>query len=177
MTITAAFFEGLNYRITGTGYDPSGEIFDENGNLLDQKNLGDQKIIFLSGFLSSTGSVNPPDEFHSDYYALGDPTEAAFATLLMKAGFDQQAILADYPRIALFPFDSERKRISIVREHKGRKISFVKGSIETLLPLCDKISASGIERPMTPVDREELLQVARVYSTQALRVIAIAYRD
>lgn len=177
MTITAAFFEGLNYRITGTGYDPSGEVFDENGRLLDQKNLGDQKILFLSGFLSSTGSVNPPDEFHGDYYALGDPTEAAFATLLMKAGFNQQVILEEYPRIAFFPFDSERKRISIVREHKGRRISFVKGSIESLLPLCDRQAADGCDKPMTEADREELLRIARAYSTQALRVIAIAYRD
>lgn len=54
----------------------------------------------------------------------------------MKSGFDPAAIAGEYPRVRLFPFDSERKRISIVRAHNGRNTSFVKGSIESLLPLC-----------------------------------------
>ncbi len=177
MTITSAFFEGENYKITGTGYNPGGEIFEESGRVMNPNTLGDQKILFLAGFLSSTGSVNAPDEFHNDYYALGDPTEAAFATLLMKAGFKPEEVLAAYPRIRLFPFDSERKRISIIREHRGKRISFVKGSIESLLPLCAGQCVDGSVKPMAERDREELLAVSRAYSAQALRVIAIAYRD
>lgn len=60
MTITAAYFEGKNYKVGGTGYNPAGQIFDEAGNPLHSENLGEQKILFLSGFLSSTGTVNPP---------------------------------------------------------------------------------------------------------------------
>lgn len=177
MTITAAYFEGKNFKVSGTGYNPTGQIFDEAGNPLHPENLGDQKILFLSGFLSSTGTVNPPDAFHEDFYALGDPTEAAFATLLMKAGFAPNTVVEQYPRIKLFPFDSERKRVSVVREHKGKRISFVKGSIETLLPLCTKQRVRGEERVLSEAERGELLAVSRAYSAQALRVIAIAYRD
>lgn len=177
MTITAAYFEGKNFKVSGTGYNPAGQIFDEAGHPLTLENLGDQKILFLSGFLSSTGTVNPPDSFHEDFYALGDPTEAAFATLLMKAGYAPNTVAGDYPRLKLFPFDSERKRISVVREHKGKHISFVKGSIETLLPLCTKQRVQGQERALSESERGELLAVSRAYSAQALRVIAIAYRD
>lgn len=177
MTITSAFFEGMNYRITGTGYNPAGEIFDEHGRVMRPENLGDQKILFLAGFLSSTGTVNAPDEYHADYYALGDPTEAAFATLLMKAGFDAKQVSAEYPRLKLFPFDSERKRISIVREHNGKRISFVKGSIESLLPLCSRHRINGKDEALSEAERAELLAVSRAYSAQALRVIALAYRD
>lgn len=177
MTITAAFFEGTNFRITGTGYNPTGEIYDEHGRVMNPETLGDFKILFLAGFLSSTGSVNEPDEFHSDYYALGDPTEAAFATLLMKAGFSQQKTLEDYPRVKLFPFDSERKRVSVIRQHKGRKIVFVKGSIESVLQCCTHERVSSGDRELTATQREELLAVSRAYSAQALRVIALAWRD
>lgn len=177
MTITSAFFEGLNYRITGHGYNPQGEIFDESGQIMAPGNLGERKILFLAGFLSSTGTVNPPDDFHQDYYALGDPTEAAFATLLMKAGFEPAAVSAEYPRQRLFAFDSERKRISIVREHNGRRISFVKGSIESLLPLCNRHRVQGKEEELSAEQREEFLAVSRAYSAQSLRVIALAYRD
>lgn len=177
MTITAAYFEGKNYRITGTGYNPAGEIFDESGKVMNAGTLGEAKILFLAGFLSSAGTVNPPDEFHPEFYALGDPTEAAFATLLMKAGFTPAEISAEYPRLQLFPFDSVRKRVSIVREHHGKKIVFVKGSIESLLPLCTHRRVAGADAPMTDLMREELLAVSRAYSAQALRVIALAYRD
>lgn len=177
MTITAAFFEGKNFKVSGTGYNPAGQIFDEAGNPLQSENLGEQKILFLSGFLSSTGTVNPPDSFHDDFYALGDPTEAAFATLLLKAGYAPNSIVEGYPRLRLFPFDSERKRVSVIRAHKGKRISFVKGSIETLLPLCSKQRIQGQERDLTDAERAELLAVSRAYSAQALRVIAIAYRD
>lgn len=177
MTITAAHFEGENYRITGTGYNPEGEIFDDTGKVMNPGSLGDEKIFFLAGFLSSTGTVNPPDEFHEEYYALGDPTEAAFATLLMKAGFKPEEITADYPRVKLFPFDSDRKRISIVREHRGKYTAFVKGSIESLLPLCTRRRVSGSESELDEKQRDEILSVSRAYSSQALRVIALAYRD
>lgn len=177
MTITSAFFEGVNFRITGTGYNPDGEIFDESGRVMNRDSVGDFKILFLAGFLSSTGTVNAPDEFHNDYYALGDPTEAAFATLLMKAGFEQQATLADYPRVKLFPFDSERKRISIVREHKGKRTVFVKGSIESILACSTHERLRDEQIALTEQKRSELLAVSRAYANQALRVIALAYRD
>lgn len=177
MTITSAFFEGINFRITGTGYNPTGEIFDESGRVMNPDSLGDFKILFLAGFLSSTGTVNAPDEFHNDFYALGDPTEAAFATLLMKAGFEQQATLRDYPRVKLFPFDSERKRISIVRTHKGKRTVFVKGSIESILACCTHERLHDEQIELTEQKRNELLAISRAYANQALRVIALAYRD
>ena len=177
MTITAAYFEGKNYRITGTGYNPEGEIFDESGRIMRDGTLGDAKIFFLAGFLASTGTVNPPDEFHPEFYALGDPTEAAFATLLMKAGFKPEAVAADYPRLQLFPFDSVRKRVSILREHRGKETLFVKGSIESLLPLCTHRRVDGNDVVLDAAMSEELLAVSRAYSAQALRVIALAYRN
>lgn len=95
----------------------------------------------------------------------------------MKAGFAPNTVVEQYPRLKLFPFDSERKRVSVVREHKTKRISFVKGSIETLLPLCSKQRVHGEERLLSEAERAELLAVSRAYSAQALRVIAIAYRD
>ncbi len=177
MTITSAYFEGVNFRITGTGYNPDGEIFDESGRVMNPDSLGDFKILFLAGFLSSTGAVNAPDEFHDDFYALGDPTEAAFATLLMKAGFDQQATSLEYERKRLFPFDSARKRISIVREHKNRQTVFVKGSIESVLACCTHERMNDKQHELTDQKRSELLAISRAYANQALRVIALAFRD
>ena len=53
----------------------------------------------------------------------------------------------------------------------------MKGSIESLLPLCNRQRVQGKDRQLTAKEREELLAVSRAYSAQSLRVIALAYRD
>jgi magnesium-transporting ATPase (P-type) len=77
--------------------------------------------------------------FTQSIYALGDPTEAAFATLLMKAGFNPSAVSAEYPRLQLFPFDSVRKRVSILREHRGKR--------NCLCERFDRIASAAVHAP------------------------------
>ncbi len=177
MSIIHAHFNNRDFTITGTGYEPKGEIYDVNGTRFTKDSLGDEKIFFLSGFLSSTGKVNPPDKYHPYWYAMGDPTECAFGTLLLKAGYNMQETEKDYPRLQLFPFDSFRKRISIVREHKGKCIVFSKGSIESLLSISSKIISNSDERNFYPEEKELLLNEAKVFASQAKRIIAIGYKD
>jgi Ca2+-transporting ATPase len=177
MSIIHAHFNGRDFTIAGTGYEPKGEIFDVNGTRVFKDNLSDEKIFFLSGFLASTGKVNPPDKFHKSWYAIGDPTESAFSTLLLKAGFDMAETEAAYPTIKIFPFDSFRKRVSIVRRHKGKQIAFIKGSLESLLQIAERTIVKGEVRSFYPEEKEQLLNQSKVYASQSKRIIAIGYKD
>ncbi|WP_018616672.1 cation-translocating P-type ATPase [Segetibacter koreensis] len=177
MSIIHAHFNGKDFTIASTGYEPKGEIFDVNGTRVFKDNLSDEKIFFLSGFLSSTGKVNPPDKFHASWYAIGDPTEVAFSTLMMKAGFDITETEAAYSIIQIFPFDSFRKRISIVRKHKGKHIAFIKGSIESMVEISARTIIKGVVREFYPEEKEQLLNQAKVYASQSKRIIAIGYKD
>jgi len=177
MSITFCHFDGHNYKITGTGFEPKGEILDLDSNALNKDNLGDKKIQFLSGYLASTAKINPPDDFHQSWYAIGDPTEAAFATLALKAGFNLEEIDQDYTVVQLLPFDSVRKRISIIRKHKEKYFSCVKGSIESVLNVSTSISHQGKVIPLDESDRNHLLDLAKTYAANGLRIIAIAYKD
>lgn len=177
MTITHCSFDGAEFSISGTGYDPAGEISDASGRILTASTMGDLKVFFLDGYLSSTGRVNPPDAEHGGWYALGDPTEAAFATLALKSGYDLSELDRDYPRLSLFPFDSDRKRMSIIREHKGKRIAFAKGGIESILSICTHDIVDGKVTELTADERTKLLRLAAAYSSEALRVIAVAYKD
>ncbi len=177
MSIIHTHFNGKDYNITGTGYEPKGEIFDINGIRTYKENLADDKIFFLSGFLSSTGKVNPPDKFHKNWYAIGDPTESAFSTLLLNAGYEITNAETAYPIIQVFPFNSFRKRISIVRRHNNKHIAFVKGSIETVLEISESIVIKGEVRNFYPDEKEQLLNQSKVYASEAKRIIAIGYKD
>ena len=177
MTITGCHFNGMNFSVTGLGYIPEGEILDSNGKSLHRRTLGDLKVFFLSGFLSSTGKVNPPDEYHAGWYCIGDPTEAAFATLAMKAGYNLEEIDKDYSCIKSFPFDSFRRRATIIRKHKNKIISFVKGSTESLLEVSSKIVDNGTITDLSDVRKNEILSLSDTFAENALRNIAIAYKD
>ena len=177
MTITGCYFDGKTFSVAGLGYEPVGEIKDEQAKVLKKDTLGDLKIFFLSGFLSSKGKVSPPDKNHPSWYSIGDPTETSFSTLTMKAGFKLEDIEKEYPLVKAFAFDSFRKRATIIRQHKKKIISFVKGSIESVLEVSTKTIIDGKVSNLTEATKKELLAKAATFSEQALRVIAIAYKD
>jgi len=177
MTITGCYFNGQTYSVSGLGYEPVGDITDEQAIILKKATLGDLKIFFLSGFLSSKGKVSPPDKNHHSWYSIGDPTETSFSTLAMKAGFKLEEIEKDYPLVKAFAFDSFRKRATIIRKHKHNVISFVKGSIESILEVSTKTISDGKVSELTNAKKKEILSMVATFSEQALRVIAIAYKD
>jgi len=177
MTITSCYFDGKSFSVSGLGYEPVGDIMDEQAKVQKKDTLGDLKIFFLSGFLSSKGKVSPPDKNHPSWYSIGDPTETSFSTLAMKAGYKLEEIEKDYPLIKAFDFDSIRKRATIIRQHKHKVISFVKGSIESVLEVSTKWIDKGKVSKLTEAKKKELLSMVATFSEQALRVIAIAYKD
>jgi Ca2+-transporting ATPase len=177
MTITGCYFNGKSFSVSGLGYEPIGSISDNQGNVLKKDSLENSKLFFLSGFLSSTGKVSPPDKYHPSWYCIGDPTEAAFATLVMKAGFTLEEIEKEYPFVKAFGFDSFRKRASIIRNHQNKIISSVKGSIESILQKSTKIISDGNINELTDAQRQQMLSTSETFSENALRVIAIAYKE
>lgn len=177
MTITGCYFNGEPFSVSGLGYEPHGSISDKKGKVLNKDSLGDLKIFFLSGFLSSTGKISPPDHYHSSWYCIGDPTEASFASLAMKAGFTLEEIEKNYTYVKAFRFDSFRKRASIIRKHHDKIISSVKGSIESVLEVSTKIIADGNIDELTAEHKKQILTLSAAFSQNALRVIAIAYKD
>ena len=105
MTITGCNFNDMSFKVSGLGYEPKGEVLNEQGKLLQKESLGELKVFFLSGFLSSTGRISAPDKYHHSWYCIGDPTEASFSTLAMKAGFTLEEIENNYPALKSFSFD------------------------------------------------------------------------
>lgn len=177
MSITNCVFNGQAFTVTGTGYAPEGEIIGDTNQPIEKDQLQADKFFFISGYLSSTSSVNPPDKFHATWYGIGDPTECAFSTLAMKCGYELAELEKEFPRLQLFPFDSERKRVSIIRENAGKHTAFAKGSIESILEVSDQQIVNGEIKILTNDEKQALLKHAEVFASESLRVIAIAYKE
>lgn len=95
----------------------------------------------------------------------GDPTETALVDYGLKHGIDKDVLLAEMPRVAEVPFDSERKRMSTIhRLQDGRYLVAVKGGVDEVLSLC--IGAN----------KDSILAHNLAMASKALRVLAIAYK-
>ena len=53
-------------------------------------------------------------EEQGQWKIVGDPTEGALVTLAAKAGIQKDQWSSRLPRVAEFPFSSERKRMSVI---------------------------------------------------------------
>ncbi|MDD3920181.1 MAG: calcium-translocating P-type ATPase, PMCA-type [Eubacteriales bacterium] len=110
-----------------------------------------------------------------DGAALGDPTETALVEFAMRCGLDPAAFRSKLPRINEVPFDSERKRMSVL-VNTGAYMMYTKGGLDEVLAACDNIIDNGTARPITDNDRAWLQTVNEELAGQALRVLAYAWK-
>lgn len=96
---------------------------------------------------------------------IGDPTETAIVFAAHRFGDTQEMLSRKFPRIAELPFDSDRKRMSVVVESEGRKLVITKGAFDGIAPLC----VSG--------DTGRARQINEEMSRSALRVLAVGVRE
>jgi Ca2+-transporting ATPase len=176
MTVTDVWFNGRYHTMTGTGYEPKGEILDEAGNALSQEAIDEIEIMMDAATMASNAEIHEPDEEHSGWYPVGDPTEAALVTMSTKLGTRSPTEDEENPELQEFPFDSERKRMSSVRQFGDRCQLAMKGAPDSVLKISKSIYRDGKPAPMTDEDREAVRAVYESYSRKALRVLAIAYR-
>ncbi len=174
MTVRAAYVDDIQYDVTGEGYGPEGEVsrVDTRAKVQDDLPLLELATIVLA--------CNNANLVHSDgaWKTEGDPTEGALLTFGLKAGVDRQRIESDFPKLLEFPFDSDRKRSTVIRHiSKAGLRAFINGAPGTLLKQCTHIHTSAGIRPLMPEDRERILGQTSKLAKQALRVLGSAYRD
>ncbi|MFH1180457.1 MAG: HAD-IC family P-type ATPase, partial [Candidatus Bathyarchaeota archaeon] len=73
------------------------------------------------------------------------------------------------------PFNSNRKRNSVLVEIENRRLLIVKGAPEYILDLSKNMYSVGQTAPIE--DRDKLLDVYREYGQRGLRTIAVAFKE
>ncbi len=108
----------------------------------------------------------------------GEPTELALFIAARQAGFDKEALAAQYPRQSAIPFDSERKRMSTLHRMGSAAVAYVKGAPEQVIPLCVKqYREGGGENGNDDLQHDALLQEAESLAAEGYRVLAFARRE
>ena len=173
MTVQAVYAGDRLFKVTGVGYAPAGEFLLEDRKA-DPKDYPDLVQTLRVGVLCNGAQLN---EQEGIYRIVGDPTEAALLTVAAKAEVWKQQEEWGFPFVDELPFDSERKKMTIVRQADGRRVAFVKGAPDVLLADCVSILFNGAVRPLTAEDRKRVVAVNNGLTDQAMRVLGVAYRD
>ncbi|MCX5759510.1 MAG: cation-translocating P-type ATPase, partial [Candidatus Hydrogenedentes bacterium] len=109
---------------------------------------------------------------------VGAPTEGAWLTAGSKAGGNQERIEKELPKHHEIPFDSDRKRSTVIRKMPDGKLrAFTNGAPGPLLERCTSLYTSAGVRPMTDDDRQKIVAQTSAMAKQALRVLGSAYRN
>jgi Ca2+-transporting ATPase len=176
MTVTDVWFDAQRYKMTGVGYEPEGEIQTEDGRTLEQEEVDRIEIMMDAATMASNAEIHAPDDEHGGWYPVGDPTEAALVAMSTKLGTRSPTEDEENPELQEFPFDSERKLMSSVREFGDHKQLAMKGATASVLAASKSIYRGGKAVPMTEEDRSAIRAVVEEFSQNALRVLAIAFR-
>ena len=173
---TRVWFDNRYFTMTGSGYEPKGDIQDDSGKALDQEEIERIEIMMDAATMASNAEIHPPDEDHTGWYPVGDPTEAALVAMSTKLGTRSPTEDEENPELQEFPFDSERKLMSSVRQFDDRQQLAMKGAPDSVLKISKHIYLGGKAVPMTDEHRKKITSTNEEFSKQALRVLAIAYR-
>ncbi len=174
MTVVKIYTNGKEIDVTGKGYEPIGDFLLEGKNV-SIDTIGDLETIFAASALTNDAQL---ERGADGYKIIGDPTEGALVTLAEKANFNQELMNKNYRRIGEIPFDSSRKLMTSFHENylEDSIIAFTKGAPDVLIDRCDKISTHGKVLEFTKARKDQVLKQVQVFSRDALRVLAFAYR-
>lgn len=117
------------------------------------------------------------DSTNENGVEIGDPTETALINLGSQYGIETEGVRKLYPREGELPFDSDRKRMSTLHRINGENRMIVKGAVDRLLELTERIWTKDGVREITAADKEKIQLQNQEFSIEGLRVLAFTYRE
>ncbi len=173
MTVTHAWSGGKTWTIDGVGYAPRGEFYS------DERTVNPNAIKPLQQLLTFGMLCNHAEliEKEKEYVVDGDPTEGALLVAAMKAGMTRSGLLNQFEIVNEFPFDSQRKMMSIiVKDKNGRQFVVTKGAPDVLIGLSRSILWEDKQQQLTKEVTDKVQGAIDGLANKALRTIAIAFK-
>jgi len=161
MTVQVAWVDGHEYRFSGIGYAPDGDI-EHEGSLVRELPPGLRRLLTIAALCNDASLRSDGDSWAIS----GDPTEAALVVAAEKAGLSTGVLRGSHPRLDAVPFESESKFMATLNRIDEEGLVLLKGAPEIVLHLC-----------IIPAEEEgEIAAAMETYARQGLRVIAFASR-
>jgi Ca2+-transporting ATPase len=167
------------FQVTGEGYDPRGEFINAQQQPIPPQEYSELANLLIACVVCNDASLT---ETEGQWQIIGDPTEGALLSLAGKAGLYQQNLKDRLPRMAEFPFSSERKRMSVVCDNQSKQIGsqklvvLIKGSPELILDRCAFYQWERQILPLTAREKTSIIETNNEMASRGLRVLGFAYK-
>ncbi|MEM3031121.1 MAG: cation-translocating P-type ATPase [Candidatus Micrarchaeia archaeon] len=174
MTARQVWLPGRWIEVSGAGYETKGEFRAGGRRTLPEVEPGLPELLRVAALCNNASLVL--DAKSGARRAIGDPTEAALLVLAEKAGLGREVLKQGARFVQEFPFDSDRKRMTVVYQIGGETLALTKGAPEVVLARCSRVLSGGRVRAMSPADRRAVIAANKAMASKALRVLAFAQR-
>lgn len=173
MTVTCLYVNDSIVQVTGTGYQPEGEFYNEEKDKIAPLSEKNMELLLLGGLLNCDASLEKTEK---GYRIIGDPTEGALVVAATKAGLMKEEQTGKYPRLQEIPFDSGRKMMTTFHEINGQIYSITKGAPDILLARCRDWLAGEESRKINQEIQSGILAVNKKLASEGQRVLGLAIR-
>ena len=179
MVVQKVYMKSYHFSVTGEGYEPKGVFHCQQNNQVENepevRKLLEACVLCNDALLQKSRNYK---EKRIDWSILGDPTEGALLALAGKGFVSKSEINQIMPRVAEFPFDSERKRMSVIVANNDNDpyLMFTKGSTELVLERCDRLFVRERAEALNDIQRQEILETNNHLASIGLRVLGFAYK-
>jgi P-type Ca2+ transporter type 2C len=166
MSVIEGYFGNSFFRIKNNSF------YSENKKIL-QKNIG--LIALLRAGIMCNKARLEIDGRKTEVF--GDPTEKALVLSAYSFGIEKKKETEKEIKIKEFPFSSGRKMMCVVRENRGRLVSYVKGAPDVMINRCTRELINGRIVNLGEKRKLELIGIYEKMASDALRVLGFAYRE
>ncbi|WP_042223822.1 cation-translocating P-type ATPase [Oceanobacillus manasiensis] len=171
MTVKELYLGGNQLYVTGDGYNLQGDFFLNNEKV--DEDFSNLKAMLLYGSLCNNATLQVKKGKH---YIDGDPTDGALIIAARKLGITLAA-KEKYHIIKEIPFDSDRKRMSvIVQDENGMRYLITKGAPDVLLPRSKYQGNVQGRSILQDADIERIDKAVSDMAEKALRTLAVAIK-
>ncbi|MGZ5481154.1 MAG: cation-translocating P-type ATPase [Pyrinomonadaceae bacterium] len=171
MTMRKCYVGTQMLEVSGTGYEPRGS-FSLNGETVEPTES--LTLLLRAAALASDARLERTEQ--EKWEVKGDPTEGALVVAAAKAGLDKAELERAFPRENEIPFSSESKRMTTLHSSSNGTIAYSKGAPEFILDSSVRQLTGEGEIELSKANRAEIIHTAQEMASEALRVLAIAYK-
>jgi Ca2+-transporting ATPase len=170
MTVREILAGGKVYEVTGTGYDPAGELRLDGAavTVVEHPALAE---CLLAGVLCNDSVILHEDGRRT---VQGDPTEAALLVAAGKGGLVHADAQRASPVLDSIPFESGHMFRATLHDSRPGRVIYKVGALEHLLDRC--ADALGDDGSLVVLDKDAVLAAAGAMAARGLRVLAFARR-
>ena len=150
---------------------------DKTGTLTQNKMTVVKTVSDDEELLLKLGCMCTDCDIRDGIEVVGEPTEVAIVNKALSIGMNKNDLYSQMKRVNEIPFDSNRKLMTTVHKLENGFRSITKGAPDVMINKCDRIYRNGKVERLSEADKKTIQNQNTELANEALRVIAVGYRD